>query len=78
MSRSGRQFPAVRNAVVIAAVAGAGLVALVLTFRNIEGPVEKCERLGGQMLTGPGGELACLSARTFLPLESYHSGPESN
>lgn len=67
-------FPARRNAVVIFLVVAVTTVALVIAFMRIEGPVAKCEAADGQMLVGPGGETACVSPRTFLPIDTPPTG----
>ena len=74
MNHSGESaFPARRNGLVLFVVVCAALAGLVLAFSHTEGPATKCERVGGQMLIGPGGETSCINPRTFLPMETYIS-----
>jgi len=47
------------------------VVLLAFALSGLRGPASRCEDAGGQMLVGPGGETACVSARTFLPLEGF-------
>ena len=50
------------------------VILLAFALSGLEGPASRCENAGGQMLVGPGGETACVSARTFLPLEGIDAG----
>ena len=71
-------FPARRNAVLIALVVAATTVFFVAAFHHIEGPVERCEAIGGNMLVGPGGETSCVNPHTFLPIETPSGETPSN
>ena len=44
---------------------------LSIMIWRTDGPATLCEGAGGQMLVGPGGETACISGQTFLPLEGF-------
>ena len=52
------------------------IVLLAFALSGLKGPASRCEDAGGQMLVGPGGETACVSGRTFLPLEGFDEGGE--
>ncbi len=71
-------FPVRRNAVLIALVTAVATSLLVAAFHHIEGPVERCEAIGGHMLVGPGGETSCVNPNTFLPIETHSAEAKGN
>lgn len=67
-----------RKSLLIGAAMAGAAIALVFALSRLDGPASRCAGAGGQMLVGPGGETACVNARTFLPLEGFDEGGKAN
>lgn len=60
-----------RKSLLIAAGMAGVAIAIVFAMSRLDGPASQCEGAGGHMLVGPGGETACVSGQTFVPLEGF-------